>query len=151
MLKNEFSKISQEVFLCEHTPIIAITNKKDIDVVNGEQFQVVSFEDDFVYAKRKLTDDELEEAEKKLKEEAEKIVKRKNNKKVLEVDRFKRISIPIKKFQCWFHVSYAITCHKSQGMTINYNYTIHEWEFMNKKSKYVSLTRGSKYEYVNLV
>jgi DNA replication protein DnaC len=117
--KSEYSTISQNVYLCENTPIISITNKKDLDIVNGERFVISDMDEDFIYAD--------------------------NYKKT------KKISIPIKKFQCWFHVSYAITCHKSQGMTINNYYTIHEWNHMGKKAKYVSLSRGTKYEYVNLV
>ena len=63
----------------------------------------------------------------------------------------KNIVIPFKKFQQWFHVAYCITAHKSQGQTINQPYTIHEWYRMDETCKYVSLSRSSKFNYVNII
>jgi ATP-dependent exoDNAse (exonuclease V) alpha subunit len=61
------------------------------------------------------------------------------------------IKIPFNKFQQWFHVAYCITSHKSQGQTINKPYTIHDWNLMDETCKYVSLSRSSEYEYVNII
>ena len=61
------------------------------------------------------------------------------------------IKIPINKFQQWFHIAYCITSHKSQGQTINKPYTIHDWDLMSETCKYVSLSRSSEYEYVNII
>ena len=61
------------------------------------------------------------------------------------------ILIPIKIFQWYFHVSYAITSHKSQGATFNVPYTIHEWSRLNSRSKYVSLTRSTTWENCNII
>lgn len=63
----------------------------------------------------------------------------------------KDIEIPFNKFQNWFHVAYCITSHKSQGQTINKPYTIHDWDRMDETCKYVSLSRASKFEYVNII
>jgi hypothetical protein len=116
---NKLSKISQDVYLCEFTPLISITNKKHFDIVNSERFEVEDFDDEFVTITNTL--------------------------------KTKHIDVPLDKFQKFFHVAYALTSHKSQGATLNVPHTIHEWNLMTNKCKYVSLSRSSKYEYVNLV
>jgi hypothetical protein len=50
-LKNPYSKISQDVFLFEHCPIISITNKKDLKIFNGERFENSDITEDFIEAK----------------------------------------------------------------------------------------------------
>ena len=50
--KSEFSKLSQDVFLFEHCPIIAMRNKKDMGVINGEKFVITDFDDENIYARR---------------------------------------------------------------------------------------------------
>ena len=62
-----------------------------------------------------------------------------------------KILIPIKRFQRWFHVAYAITSHKSQGQTFNVPYTIHEWSKLNNRCKYVSLTRADSWVNCNII
>jgi ATP-dependent exoDNAse (exonuclease V) alpha subunit len=116
---NKLSKISQDVYLCEFTPLISITNKKHFDIVNSERFEVEDFDDEFVTITNTL--------------------------------KTKHIDVPLDKFQKFFHVAYSLTSHKSQGATLNVPHTIHEWNLMNNKCKYVSLSRSSKWEYVNLV
>jgi nitrogen regulatory protein PII-like uncharacterized protein len=54
-------------------------------------------------------------------------------------------------FQKLFRVGYAFTAHSCQGLTINEPYTIHEFDIMHKKLKYVVLSRSSKYEYINII
>ena len=63
----------------------------------------------------------------------------------------KELTIPTNKFQLWFHVAYCITSHKSQGQTINVPYTIHDWDKMSETCKYVSLSRGTCWQNVNLL
>ena len=63
----------------------------------------------------------------------------------------KTLTIPKSKFQLWFHVAYCITSHKSQGQTISVPYTIHDWNQMSETCKYVSLSRGTCWENVNLL
>ena len=69
----------------------------------------------------------------------------------VENDYKKDIKIPINKFQQMFHVAYCITSHKSQGQTINRPYTIHDWDRMDETCKYVSLSRSSEFDYVNII
>ena len=61
------------------------------------------------------------------------------------------VDVPIANFQKNFHVAYAVTTHKSQGMTIKDHFTIHEWDKLSDTAKYVALSRGTCWEHVNLV
>jgi ATP-dependent exoDNAse (exonuclease V) alpha subunit len=47
-------------------------------------------------------------------------------------------------FQKLFRVGYAFTTHSCQGMTIHEPYTIHDFDRMHKKLKYVALGRATK-------
>ena len=44
---------------------------------------------------------------------------------------------------------YAISCHKTEGMTINQPYSIYEYKRMKHDMLYVCLTRTSKQEFAN--
>jgi hypothetical protein len=48
-------------------------------------------------------------------------------------------------------VGYAFTTHSAQGMSIDKPYTIHEFNRMDKKLKYVALSRATKYENINII
>jgi GTPase SAR1 family protein len=61
------------------------------------------------------------------------------------------ITIEVKNFQRNFHVAYCITSHKSQGSTFTKPYTIHEWSRLNKRCKYVSLSRSTTWENCNIL
>ena len=63
----------------------------------------------------------------------------------------KELNIHKNNFQSLFHVAYCITSHKSQGQTIKVPYTIHDWKLMSETCKYVSLSRGTCWENVNLL
>jgi len=54
-------------------------------------------------------------------------------------------------FQKLFRIGYAFTTHSSQGMSIDKPYTIHEFNRMSKKLKYVELSRSTKHEYINIM
>jgi ATP-dependent exoDNAse (exonuclease V) alpha subunit len=61
------------------------------------------------------------------------------------------ITIQIDDFQKYFYPSYCITCHKSQGSTIDESYTIHEFNKMHHKLRYVALSRATKLENINII
>ena len=60
------------------------------------------------------------------------------------------LEIEVKDFQRNFFVSYCITSHRAQGQTFTIPYTIHEWSRLNRRSKYVSLSRADKWENCNI-
>jgi hypothetical protein len=64
---------------------------------------------------------------------------------------FKTIQIPKEKFTKLFLLTFCITTHKSQGLSLNEKYCIHEYEKFDKKLKYVALSRATKYENINIV
>jgi ATP-dependent exoDNAse (exonuclease V) alpha subunit len=65
--------------------------------------------------------------------------------------REKCLSIPIDEFQKYFFVSYAITIHKSQGDTIKKSFTIHECDRLDKRLKYVALSRATTCDHINII
>jgi len=60
------------------------------------------------------------------------------------------IEISIFEFQDLFNVAFCMTIHKSQGQTFNHNYTIYEWERLDKRLKYVALSRSTDKKYIHI-
>ena len=54
-------------------------------------------------------------------------------------------------FKNLFYPAYCVTCHSAQGQTYNFAYTIHEWEKLTTKLKYVALSRSTCLEHVNII
>jgi hypothetical protein len=65
--------------------------------------------------------------------------------------RIKNLTIGIEDFQKFFFVSYAITIHKSQGDTIKKSFTIHEWDKLDSRLKYVALSRATTCDNINII
>ena len=59
--------------------------------------------------------------------------------------------VSVKDFQKFFLVAYATTTHSAQGMSIGEPYTIHEWDRMDQRLKYVSLSRSRSLEYIHIM
>jgi ATP-dependent exoDNAse (exonuclease V) alpha subunit len=53
------------------------------------------------------------------------------------------IEVPKHKIKFLFHLGFCITIHKSQGATFTDKYTINEWEKLDKRLKYVALSRAT--------
>jgi hypothetical protein len=60
-------------------------------------------------------------------------------------------AIPIIYFSRWFYMAFATTTHKSQGATIREAYTIHEWNKMNERLRYVALSRATCIKNINII
>jgi ATP-dependent exoDNAse (exonuclease V) alpha subunit len=60
------------------------------------------------------------------------------------------IVVHAENFQKFFRIGYAFPTHSSQGMSIDKPYTIHEFNRMSKKLKYVALSRSTKHEYIKI-
>ena len=63
----------------------------------------------------------------------------------------RKVIIKSSGFQTLFCVGYAFTTHSCQGMTINEPYTIHDFDRMHKKLKYVALSRATKKDNINII
>ena len=61
------------------------------------------------------------------------------------------LDIEIKKFNKIFYPAYAITIYASQGCTINQPYTIHEFDLLDQRARYVALSRSSQMDYINII
>ena len=61
------------------------------------------------------------------------------------------LDIEFNNFQKFFLPAFSMTCHCAQGLTINEPYSIHEFHKMDKKLKYVALSRSKKHEYINIM
>ena len=59
--------------------------------------------------------------------------------------------IKVDEFQNYFYVAYATTIHKSQACTFDFPYTIHEWEKLDTRLKYVALSRATKKKKINIM
>ena len=61
------------------------------------------------------------------------------------------LEITTEEFQRNFCVAYCITTHSSQGATIDTPYTIHEFDMMDKKLRYVALSRSTDKNNINVL
>ena len=61
------------------------------------------------------------------------------------------LEIKTEEFQRNFCVAYCITTHSSQGATIDTPYTIHEFDMMDKRLRYVSLSRSTDKNNINVL
>ena len=69
----------------------------------------------------------------------------------IEDDLKHEFKISVNDFQKFFLVSYATTIHCNQGASIGEPYTIHEWNRLDKRLKYVALSRSRSIEYIHIM
>ena len=119
--KLSYDDNSQDVTLLKGMPIIARRNCKEFNIANNECFTIKEINFE---DKLIIIEDEQGEGE---------------------------IKIEFKNFQQYFYVAYCITCHKSQGQTYDHEYTIHEWGKFDETLKYVSLSRATDKELINII
>ena len=128
--KNKADPNSQNVILTEGMPLIGSKNNANFKVINNEQYTL--------YKINKT----LQIREKSAQEEAKKTKKAYSG---------KEIYVSPQMFQRLFYPAYCITTHKMQGETIKTPYSIHEFEMMDQKLKYVALTRATTKTHINLI
>lgn len=61
----------------------------------------------------------------------------------------KEVIVPTELFTKYFHIGFAITCHRAQGATFDFEYSINEWNSFDERMKYVAISRATKKEYIN--
>jgi ATP-dependent exoDNAse (exonuclease V) alpha subunit len=117
-------------------------NNSKLDIINNERYTIKTVDN------KELTLENVREVVKRDKDG--KVMKDKDGKDIMEKIK-KVINIHADQFQKLFRVGYAFTTHSSQGMSIDKPYTIHEFNRMSKKLKYVALSRSTKHEYINIM
>jgi ATP-dependent exoDNAse (exonuclease V) alpha subunit len=60
------------------------------------------------------------------------------------------VTVEFDCFQRLFYVGYCLTIHKCQGCTFNQSYTIHEFDRLDKRLRYVSLSRSTNLKHINI-
>ena len=69
----------------------------------------------------------------------------------MEGEKTEVIFVNFDEFTKLFYVAYCITIHKSQGQTYNQSYTIHEWEMLDDRLKYVAISRATQKKFINIM
>jgi hypothetical protein len=123
---------SQNVILTEGMPLIGSKNNAKFQVINNERYTLF----------QTLYGGIIHIREKSAQEEAKKTKKAYSG---------KEIYVSPQMFQRLFYPAYCITTHKMQGETIKTPYSIHEFEMMDQKLKYVALTRATTKTHINLI
>jgi ATP-dependent exoDNAse (exonuclease V) alpha subunit len=60
------------------------------------------------------------------------------------------VTIDFNEFQNLFQIAYCLTIHKVQGCSFKEKYCIHEFEKLNKRLRYVALSRSSDIKHINI-
>jgi ATP-dependent exoDNAse (exonuclease V) alpha subunit len=142
--KLEHDDNSQDVILLHKTPLIAKVNDKSLQLINNERYIIKKV----VKNTRELI---VENVRQVVKRDDEGVLLTDEDGNVVMHTITKTITIQADAFQKLFRIGYAFTTHSAQGMSIDQPYTIHEFGKMDKKLKYVALSRATKYENINII
>jgi hypothetical protein len=69
----------------------------------------------------------------------------------MEDDQGNKRKINHNEFQKYFLVGYGCTVHSAQGGPIGEPYTIHDWDRMDQRLKYVTLSRSREHSYISIL
>ena len=70
---------------------------------------------------------------------------------IILTDGHDTMEIETAEFTRCFNLSYCITCHATQGSTFDHPYSIYQFDMMDARLRYVSLSRSTKKEYINII
>ena len=102
-------------------PIIARMNNKDLNIMNNEMFRITKVDAEFIT----ITSSE--------------------NTSIA------CMNIATKDFVKHFNIGFAITIHCAQGCSFDHPFTIYEWAKLDKRLRYVALSRSRKRSYINMI
>jgi hypothetical protein len=115
---------TQDIYLYSELPLIARQNTKGgEEMINNEKFILDNYDNQYLFLSSERPDD---------------------NGNIFK----HKIDININDLQKLFCLNYCSTTHKSQGETITKNYTIYDFNYMNKKCKYTALSRAKRAEQI---
>jgi DNA polymerase III delta prime subunit len=142
--KLEHDDNSQDVILLAKTPLIAKVNNKSLKLINNERYIIKKV----LVPSRELI---VENSRQVAKRDDEGVLLTDQDGNIIMHTITKTLTIKADEFQNLFRIGYAFTCHSCQGMSIDQPYTIHEFDRMDQKLKYVSLSRATKHENINII
>jgi ATP-dependent exoDNAse (exonuclease V) alpha subunit len=134
--KLEYDDNSQDVILVNKTPLIAKVNNGSLKLINNERYVI------------KKVDKNTKEI---VVENSREVIKKVEDGNIIKDKIIKTLKIKADEFQKLFRIGYAFTTHSAQGMSIDKPYTIHEFNKMDQKLKYVALSRATKHENINII
>jgi hypothetical protein len=171
--KLQYDENSQDVILVRNMPLIAKVNNSKLKLINNDRYIITKIDVDenemtvkAVRNETTLKKDEFQKVFNIKEDDYKKLYKvgcvftKNNDKYVVTKINTQEITFKIDgneiiiqkdEFQKLFRVGYCFTCHSVQGMSIDKPYTIHEWERMHQKLKYVALSRATKKENINII
>jgi hypothetical protein len=117
----KFDERSQHVSLLRNMPIIARMNNKDLNIMNNEMFKMTKADAEFITITRS------------------------------ENESMACMSIKTVEVTKLFNSNFCITIHCCQGQSYEHPYSIYEWEKLDERLKYVSLSRSTKKQCINLI
>jgi ATP-dependent exoDNAse (exonuclease V) alpha subunit len=117
----KFDERSQDVSLLPGMPIIARMNNKDLNIMNNEMFRITKADAEFIT----ITSSE--------------------NTSIA------CMSIKTSDFVKLFNIGFCITIHCAQGQSYDHPYSIHEFNRLDKRLRYVALSRSTKKSFINLI
>ena len=142
--KLEYDDNSQDVILVNKTPLIAKVNNGNLKLINNERYIIKKVDKN----SNEIVVENSREVPKKDKDGNE--IKDEDGNIVMDKI-IKTLKIKADEFQKNFRIGYAFTTHSAQGLSIDKPYTIHEFNRMDQKLKYVALSRATKHENINII
>ena len=112
---------SQDVRLTPNMPVIGRVNRKKLNIINNERYIITKL--DITNKKIYIKNERVQDS----------------------------IIIDAKEFQYLFRPGFCSTIHTVQGMSLDKPYTIHEWNKLSHKLKYVALSRARNIEQINIM
>jgi ATP-dependent exoDNAse (exonuclease V) alpha subunit len=120
--EDENNPKTQHLKLVKGMPIICHRTCKKMELLNSDRFTITSInEKNFEFTNELL----IEKGKEPMKME-------------------------LKDFHRYFYLAYCITVHASQGETFKEPYTIYDWGRMCRRGKYVSLSRGTEMDNIQI-
>ena len=116
---------TQDVRLICGMPIICHRTNKKLDILNSDRFYITSVTNNEIWFNN-------------------------DDRKFENGNKMDAIIINTKDFHKFFYLAYCITSHASQGETFREPYTIYDWKMMNHRARYVSLSRGTEKENIQI-
>lgn len=120
--EDENNPKTQNVKLIIGMPIICHRTDKSLKILNSDRFTITSINNEDIKFTNEMRIENQEEP----------------------------LTIKTQLFHKYFYLAFCITAHASQGETFKEPYTIYDWRLMNKRAKYVSLSRGTNRENIQI-